>query len=424
MNVVVKDSTMVKPAKELTATTLWNSSLDLSASNYYTKTVYFYPSNDTPNFFDTKVLKDALSEALVPFYLMAGRFKEGEDGRIVVDCQGQGVLFMEAESNGVIDDFGNFEPTLEYLKLIPVVDNPWENKSNPLVIFQVTRFKCGGVSLGVGMHHRLVDGMSALHFMNTWSDMARGKDISYPPFIDKTLLRANDPPRPIFEHIEYQPDSTKGQPLDQTKTTFRSFTLRKEQINTLKAMSMEGGNTINYSSFEILSGHLWKCVCKARSLPDDVNTKLYFPVDGRARLQPPLPKGYFGNVVFSATAIAPAGEIQTKPIWYAASKIREATTIMNNDYLRSAIDYLEQNNFQKGHVSYEYTNVRVVSWTRLPFHEIDFGWGQPVFMGRTGIPAVGRCYVLPSPKKDGSVSVIIGLEVEQMKLFSNLWYAV
>ncbi|KAK1411008.1 hypothetical protein QVD17_37551 [Tagetes erecta] len=421
MKVVIRETTMVKPAEETTMIKLWNSILDLSASNNYTKTVYFYRANGAPNFFDTKILKEALSRALVPFYPIGGRFKEGEDGRVVIDCQGQGVLFLVADSDGVIDDFGNFAPTLEYLKLFPVVDNPWETKSNPLAIFQVTYFKCGGVSLGVQLHHRVQDGMSALHFINTWSDMARGKDITLPPFIDRTLLRANNPPRPIFNHIKYQPDPTTRQPLNQNQTTFSTFKLTRDQLHALKAKSTDDGNTINYTSFEILSGHLWKCVCKARSLPDNVDTKLHFTVDGRKRLQPPLPEGYFGNAVFMATAIAPVGEIQTKPTWYAASKIRDATKIMNNDYLRSSIDYMEENNYENAKFSFDYTNVFVTSWSRLPIHDADFGWGRPVFMGRIGIPAVGRCYVLPSPTNDGSLSIIVGLEVEQMKLFSKLW---
>ncbi|GJY00565.1 chloramphenicol acetyltransferase-like domain-containing protein [Tanacetum coccineum] len=74
------------------------------------------------NFFDTKVIKDALKSVLVAFYPVAGRLKEDEDGRIEIDCQGQGVLFVEVESDGVIDDFGDFAPRMECLELIPTVD--------------------------------------------------------------------------------------------------------------------------------------------------------------------------------------------------------------------------------------------------------------------------------------------------------------
>ncbi|KAJ0750965.1 putative quinate O-hydroxycinnamoyltransferase [Helianthus debilis subsp. tardiflorus] len=128
---------MVKPAEETPVVNLWNSCLDLTAASYHTKSVYFYRPNGAPNFFDTKVMKDALSRALVAFYPMARRFKHDQDGRIEISCQGQGVLFLEAESDGVIDDFSDFSLTLESLKLSPVVDYSLGIESFPLLLLQV-----------------------------------------------------------------------------------------------------------------------------------------------------------------------------------------------------------------------------------------------------------------------------------------------
>lgn len=68
---------------------------------------------------------------------------------------------------------------------------------------QVTHFKCRGVSKGVGMHHQVADELSSLHFINTWSDVARGLEITTLLFIDCTLLRARNPPQPQFKHAEY-----------------------------------------------------------------------------------------------------------------------------------------------------------------------------------------------------------------------------
>ncbi|KAJ0571045.1 putative quinate O-hydroxycinnamoyltransferase [Helianthus annuus] len=431
MKVVVRESTMVRPAEGTPTIKLWNSCLDLTAPNFHIQLVYFYRPNGAANFFDTKVMKDALSRALVAFYPMAGRFKRGEDGRVEVDCQGQGGLFLEAESDGEINDFSDFAPKFKFLKLVPVVDYSLGIDSYPLLVVQVTYFKCGGVSLGVGLHHRVVDGSSAMHFINTWSDIARGLDITLPPFIDRTLLRAQDPPRPTFDHVEFHSDPVVNAPLHvpshETKTVCSVFKLTRDQLDTLKTKSKEADgntNTISYSSFEILSGHVWKCVCKARGLPNYLDTKLNMAVDGRARFQPPLPPGYFGNVVFTTTAIATAGEIQLKPTWQAASKIHNALVTMNNDYLRSAVDYLEQHLDQKPMVSYKHTNLRITSWARLPIHDADFGWGRPIYTGPTWIPLEGICFVLPSPINDGSLSIIIGLEAEQMKLFSSFLYEI
>lgn len=58
------------------------------------------------------------------------------------------------------------------------------------------------------MQHHIADGMSGIHCINTWSEMARGIPLKVHPFIDRTLLKANSPPAPKFPHIEYQDPPT------------------------------------------------------------------------------------------------------------------------------------------------------------------------------------------------------------------------
>nr|KJB56505.1 hypothetical protein B456_009G122600 [Gossypium raimondii] len=402
MIVNVKESTMVRPAGETPRRSLWNANVDLVVPRFHTPSVYFYRPNGAANFFDPQVMKEALSKALVPFYPMAGRLKRDEDGRIEIDCNGEGVLFVEAETNSVIDDFGDFAPTLELRQLIPTVDYSGGISTYPLLVLQVTYFKCGGASLGVGMQHHAADGYSGLHFINTWSDMARGLDLTIPPFIDRTLLRARDPPQPVFHHVEYQPPPAMKIPPQSTgpeSTAISIFKLTRDQLNALKAKCKED---------------------------DDQGTKLYIATDGRARLRPPLPPGYFGNVIFTATPIAVAGDLLSKPTWYAASRIHDALVRMDDEYLRSALDYLELqpdlSALVRGAHTFRCPNLGITSWVRLPIHDADFGWGRPIFMGPGGIPYEGLSFVLPSPNNDGSLSVAISLQTEHMNVFEKLFY--
>jgi shikimate O-hydroxycinnamoyltransferase len=279
------------------------------------------------------------------------------------------------------------------------------------------------------MHHRVADGASGLHFINSWSDVARGLHVSIPPFIDRTLLHARDPPTPVFDHIQYKPPPPPMLQSANTTTAAAAvsiFKLTRDQLNILKGKSKEDGNTVNYSSYEMLAGHVWKSVSKARALPNDQETKLYIATDGRSRLQPPLPQGYFGNVIFTTTPIAVAGDLMSKPTWYAASRIHNALLQMDNDYLRSALDYLELQPDLKALVrgahTYKSPNLGITSWARLPIHDADFGWGRPIFMGPGGIAYEGLSYIIPSSTNDGSLSVAIALPPEQMKLFQELFY--
>nr|AGA20364.1 hydroxycinnamoyl CoA shikimate/quinate hydroxycinnamoyl transferase [Leucaena leucocephala] len=439
MIINVKASTMVRPAEETPRRALWNSNVDLVVPNFHTPSVYFYRPTGAANFFDAEVMKQALAKALVPFYPMAGRLRRDEDGRVEIDCNGEGVLLVEAETIGVIDDFGDFAPTLELRQLIPAVDYSGGIETYPLLVLQVTYFKCGGVSLGVGMQHHAADGFSGLHFINTWSDMARGFDLTLPPFIDRTLLRARDPPQPVFEHIEYKPPPTMKSPQnpvqsptkpgsDPNTATVSIFKMTRAQLNALKAKSKEAGNTVNYSSYEMLAGHVWRSTCKARALPDDQETKLYIATDGRSRLQPPLPPGYFGNVIFTATPMAVAGDLMSKPTWFAASRIHNALSRMDNEYLRSALDFLELQPDLKALVRGAHTfkcpNLGITSWVRLPIHDADFGWGRPIFMGPGGIAYEGLSFILPSSGNDGSLSVAIALQPEHMKVFKEVLYEI
>ena len=113
----------------------------------------------------------------------------------------------------------------------------------------------------------------------------------------------------------------------------RVFKFTKEQLAILKQMAVEGKTDVIFSSYEMLSGHIWKCATQARKLEDSQETKLFVATDGRSRLNPTLPKGYFGNVIFTCTPIATAGELVANPVTYAARKVPIPYSYTNIDHL-------------------------------------------------------------------------------------------
>lgn len=138
MTVSVSELSVVRPAEESTPRgSLWLSNLDLFPP-YHTPLLYFYRPSGADNFFDPVTLKQALSKALVPFYPMAGRFKHNDQNcRVEIDCSAEGVLFVVAQSSFVVDDFGDFVPTANFLKLIPAVDYSGGISSYPILVLQV-----------------------------------------------------------------------------------------------------------------------------------------------------------------------------------------------------------------------------------------------------------------------------------------------
>ena len=115
--------------------------------------------------------------------------------------------------------------------------------------------------------------------------MARGLDCAIPPTMDRTILRARDPPRPLLDHnhhIEYPPRNQHEISTEAIKVSIFRFT--REQINVLNALSTttkeEYDDDINkYTSFEVFAGHVWRCACKARELANDQETTIFFVVN-------------------------------------------------------------------------------------------------------------------------------------------------
>ena len=135
----VKATTIVKPAEETPRGPLWLSSVDIVRSDVHVLSAYFYKRNEAANdgFFEAGALKDALAKILVPYYPMAGRLRLDATGRQEVDCNAEGALFVEAETDAAIADFGDFSPNLEMRKLVPPIDRSGGLSSFPLFLAQV-----------------------------------------------------------------------------------------------------------------------------------------------------------------------------------------------------------------------------------------------------------------------------------------------
>ena len=298
------------------------------------------------------------------------------------------------------------------------------------------------MALGVAIEHRIVDGFSGPTFINLWSEVARGLEPkTLDPLLDRSFLRARDPPRPAFDHTEYGPfptledqkskESKRGNGFtDQANATIvtRSYKINADLINALKEKSKENDDTVNYTTYEILAGHVWKCVCKALALPDGQKSNLYSAMNGRTRLQPPTPPNFFGNVIFPASVVAKVGDIVSKPTWYTASIIHNSLAKMDSNYLKSAIDFLELQPKLPGLLRNMFgsPNLGITSWVRLPFYDADFGWGSPIYVGPAGVPYEGKAYILRASGDDNDKTLLVSicLKSEHVGAFEKLLYEI
>ncbi|CAN1165357.1 Shikimate O-hydroxycinnamoyltransferase [Linum perenne] len=208
--------------------------------------------------------------------------------------------------------------------------------------------------------------------------------------------------------------------------------ITSEQLKTLKENAMNSrdgndGSVVRCSTYEILTAHIWRCVTKAPRLVGEQPTMLQISVDGRSRLNnpPTYPPRYFGNVIFHATPIALAGDLISEPMIKTVGRIQQAIKRMDEEYLRSAIDYLEDRaNPKEGIIQVpgacQSPNLKLVSWMRLPLKTADFGWGKPTSIRQVNL-AEGKGHILPQ-NADGSLSLTIGLDEDAMEAFKTLFY--
>nr|WKA69989.1 putative acyltransferase 10 [Crocosmia x crocosmiiflora] len=418
----ITETSVVVPVEETPKHRIWISNLDLNVIRSHVATIYVYKAtDDDDNFLSVEAVKAALAKALVPFYPLAGRLSADRDGRPEIDCTGEGVQFVVARSDCSLDEFGDFRPSPEMRqKLVPSA----ESADPPciLLMLQLTFFKCGGVTLGIAIHHTAIDGQSAFHFINHWADLTKGiTELAIAPFFDRTLLRARFPPNADL-FLEDNPKSTPTSAPTSAKSTCVSatFKLSDDQVSLLNHRSKQ------LSPFRAIVGHVWRSVCIARGLTPDQVTRVYLIAEVRDRLKPPLPEGYFGNAVCRVTAVATSGEVISNPISFGAQRLKCAIGRVTDEYVRSAIDYIEleknEGKLNSNSLWGKTTEADLCanSWLTLPTLGADFGWGKPAFMGRGIMSRDGLVYLLYDI--DGRVSVTISLEEETMESFKKVFY--
>uniref|UniRef100_A0ACD5YLD9 Uncharacterized protein n=1 Tax=Avena sativa TaxID=4498 RepID=A0ACD5YLD9_AVESA len=418
----VVESCLVTPSDETPREGLWLSALDLVlAKRGHTPLVHVYSASDVAaaddDFFNVNKLKKSMAKALVPFYPLAGRLGVDSDGRIEINCNAEGALFVVAHCDRTFEDFSDSKPSSELRKLV----RPPVQPASVILAVQVTFLKCGGVVLGTAVHHAVADGPSTFHFIRTWAGYCRddGETAAVElPCHDHALLRARSPPviRPETIPMFCSKLPMRESPPGTSVVATRVFAFSSDQLRALKRHC--GGVT----TFCAVSALVWQCVCVARQLDPDATTRMNFPVDVRPRLRPPLPDRYFGNGIVNVFATAVVKDVVSETLASVASRVKDTTERFDDELLRSAVDYFEM--AEKGGPPEDSgnlpdTELRMNSWFHLPMYDADFGWGKPRVMTRAETVRGGWAYLLAAGAGDGSAHLLISLEAATLKKFER-----
>ncbi|KAL6890173.1 hypothetical protein ACP4OV_008936 [Aristida adscensionis] len=371
-------------------------------------------------------LRGALARVLVHYHPLAGRLRVSpESMKLTMELTGDGVVFVEADAACDLAGVGDLtKPDPATLgQLVYSVPGAKNILEMPLMTAQVTRFKCGGFALGLAMNHCMADGIAAMEFVNSWAKMARGAgELAVPPFLDRTVLRPRDPPP-----VRTSPRPEPGEVPDAVSDTaalyageellYRSFCFYPDRLERVRALALAGGDLGRCTTFEALSGVVWRAHARALRLAPERRTRLRLAVDGRRRLAPPLPRGYFGNAIVPAAAVAAAGELLSAPVSRAAALVREAVRMVTGEYVRSVVDYLEATTRAAPPPP---STLFITTWSRLEFDGADFGWGEPVAFGPVTPPEKNVVLFLAHGEERKSINVMIGLPATAMDAFQKI----
>ncbi|KAI7729762.1 hypothetical protein M8C21_003068 [Ambrosia artemisiifolia] len=378
---------------------------------------HIYPGNPKMGHKNpASVIREALAKALVFYYPFAGRLKEGPGKKLSVDCSGQGVLFIEAEADVTLKEFGvELQPPFPCSEEL-LYDVPGSNGivDSPLMLIQVTRLLCGGFIVAIRHNHNMSDVFGYIQFVTALTELARGASTpSTLPVWQRELLCARDPPRVTCAHPEFDElEETDGMIIPFDDMVHRSFFFGPTQISAIRRFVPN--HLKKCTTFEVLTACIWRCRTIALQPNPEEDMRLLIIVNARSKFKTPIPVGYYGNVICSPAAISKARDLCNKPLGHALELVKKAKSIVTEEYVRSVADLMAT----KGRPSSSPGSYIVSDLTRTSLLELDFGWGNAVYAG-PDLPVAGFYTRYINHKGEPIIVVPVLLPSYAMKRFAE-----
>uniref|UniRef100_A0A0D9XAY6 BAHD acyltransferase DCR n=1 Tax=Leersia perrieri TaxID=77586 RepID=A0A0D9XAY6_9ORYZ len=392
---------------------------------YYNQKLLLYRlPNGASDFPDAVArISGSLSDALAYFYPLAGRIRQDDKdgGSFSIEGQ-QGAEVIEASADHVsVDELAGEECSDEAQKVLQLLV-PYTGVMNleglhrPLLAVQVTRLK-DGLAVGCAFNHAVLDGTSTWHFMSSWAELCRGAAApSLLPAHNRAMARSvrvglTLPPS-AQAHEKSDPNGPKP-PLVARVFSFPSSAVSRAKSAANAALP---AGAKPFSSFQSLGAQIWRAVSRARALgPADITVFAVF-ADCRARLDPPLPAAYFGNLIQAVFTGVPAGMLLGSPPELAAGMLQKA---IDEHDAGAIVRRLEE--YEAAPKLFHYSDagpncVAVGSSPRFRVYDVDFGFGRPERVRSGGNNKFdGMVYLYPGRDGDGAIDVELSLQPEPMQ---------
>lgn len=393
------------------------SYLDQIALSTYIPMVLFYHCN-LPRLQLRNLIKNSLSETLTHYYPLAGRVKS----RLCIDCNDQGAFYIEAHAtcklSEVLEKLNSNDAVNKFLP--PIFENHDGGGNALALIVQLTFFDCGGMSIGVQINHEVSDASSFITFLNTWSAIARGETHFNPPLFDAAKLF---PPKLLSR---LPPNS---ETMLKDKLVAERFEFNNARIAHLmnRYSDKTAGGGCRPTRFEALSAFIWNRFMVATQPKETTGGRIYTlrtPVNVRRRMKPPLPENYFGNISVVVESSVPVSlETNLHGNHDIVRSLRDSVKQINHEYVKKLqqIDEQSTNTLQPIDNNSNNNNREIIPFVftslhRFPLHEVNFGWGNPVYGGLAPFASENMVAFVETKTRDG-IEAFVCLKEEDMAKF-------
>ncbi|XP_022887185.1 vinorine synthase-like [Olea europaea var. sylvestris] len=417
-NVEIISKYMIKPSSPTSPhlKILKLSFLDQIAPPVYMPIIFFYQADElgskhTDHAHNFQLLKQSLSNTLTLFYPLAGRIHENS----YVDCNDAGAELIETRVHANVSDVIE-EPHMQKLQqYLPVKPSSVVDAEAALLAVQINFFDCGGTVIGVCLSHKIADGTSLVTFIEAWAATCRGESKIMQSNFD---LAALFPPKD-FSTYNFRPSDT----MTSEKIVTKRFVFDKDKLVSLKEAAAVGSELLvkNPTRVEAVSAYIWRHfieMAKGKTEKEKMFAAVH-AVNLRSRTSPPLPEHAFGNCWSIAFTLFTADDPSNLGYGDLITKLGGAIRKIDGDYIKQKKNEENWNRVKKlndpsSKVEIELCNFS--SWCRFPVYQVNYGWGEPLWVCTTTMPFKNVVLLMSTKTGDGIEAWVNMLEDDVDKL--------
>ncbi|KAI8200121.1 hypothetical protein K4K54_003240 [Colletotrichum sp. SAR 10_86] len=331
--------------------------------------VYERPkSSPLESFMSAQALQLSLTRLLTHYPHLTGRFQLNKSSNTFeIGNFSKGVVFLQAKCDAILSDIAAQSRSGRIIvENLPGSSNasvpPFEATidgicRDPILAVQHTRFACGGVALGIRLHHMVCDAGGFFQFVRDWSIIHRSSSLPSPPDLNYYLSapdamsveerRAALDGNPLFWYAQDQTpepvpvDAPSAISADGDPIVGHTLHFSSEHLTLLKKTATDPSGQGWVSAFESVSAYLCQTIYKARlrlleaqgvsssSAASQLRQGFWGSIDTRDPSRLGLGSRYFGNASLSILTRLDHSILADGELWQVAEVIHNLVRSMN-----------------------------------------------------------------------------------------------